>query len=142
MCVCACFSFINRHRHFTMGDSVLDSTFVDIRFDEDGHIRLFSEQEVQECQSMTEICTSFLKSLRTFEALAEKVKDEFESVHSKLENDERLKIGLLNQIEILYHDAEKEQSRLRDDIDKKMESLEHCRSERDRLKRELSGADN
>jgi hypothetical protein len=122
--------------------SVLDSSLVDIRFDQDGHIRLFSEQEVQECQSMTEICTSFLKSLRTFEALAEKVKDEFENVHSKLENDDRLKLGLLNQIDILYHDAEKEQSRLGEEMDQKVKSLERCRLERDRLKRELSEMDN
>lgn len=125
-----------------MGNSVLDSSLVDIRFDQDGHIRLFSEQEVQECQSMTEICTTFLKSLRTFESLAEQVKDEFENVHSKLMNDERLKIGLLNQIEILYHDAETEQSRLEEEINRKTESLEHSRSERDRLQRELAVADN
>ena len=125
-----------------MGNSVLDSSLIDIRFDQDGHIRLFSEQEVQECQSMTEICTTFLKSLRTFESLAEQVKDEFENVHSKLMNDERLKIGLLNQIEILYHDAETEQSRLEEEINRKTESLEHSRSERDRLQRELADADN
>lgn len=124
-----------------MGNSVLDSSLIDIRFDQDGHIRLFSEQEVQECQLMTEICTTFLKSLRTFESLAEKVKDEFENVHLKLMNDERLKIGLLNQIEILYHDAETEQSRFEEEMNRKTESLEHSRSERDRLQRELADAD-
>lgn len=124
-----------------MGNSVLDSSLIDIRFDQDGHIRLFSEQEVQECQLMTEICTTFLKSLRTFESLAEKVKDEFENVHLKLMNDERLKIGLLNQIEILYHDAETEQSRLEEEMNRKTKSLEHSRSERDRLQQELADAD-
>lgn len=117
--------------------SILESNLVDIRFDENGHIRLFSKEHLDHYKSMNDIGASFLQSLKTFEALADKMNSEFESIESKLSNDNRLSIGLRNQMEILYHDAEKEQRRLRDEIAKNTDKLKHCRSERNRLKGEF-----